>query len=464
VDDRPSRQKDVQNSSVPPEVDELHRRCGVYTKATVVRQILDAVGWKADVDLTTARLLEPACGDGAFIAEAATRLVASLLHRNAPLTVRTLRERITAFELHPEEAARARRRVADALRAAGVHHRAAAATADAWVIAGDFLLATTDTELYTHTVGNPPYVRWSRVPATLKESYERILPRTMTGGDLMLPFLDRALDTLADGGRCGFICSDRWRYMGFAEGFRNKWLPRLRIQSESSVLAVDAFMNAVNTYPSILIASKEAPAAPAKRSVIGTSRGRRTLAELGCTVRVGPALGHTPAFVLRPDDDDVEPEILHRWLDGSELREGEIAWQGRRVVLMYGSDGKLLDLKHFPRLHARLRRFRAQLKQRAIVGHGAPWYRTIDRVRAEDWSRPKLLVPEIAKVPRVAIDLSGAIPSHGVYAIFVVDDDVSRIYDRLKSGKLAAALSDVAPRIGSEYLRCYKRFLNLARF
>jgi hypothetical protein len=85
-------------------------------------------------------------------------------------------------------------------------------------------------------------------------------------------------------------------------------------------------------------------------------------------------------------------------------------------------------------------------------------------VRAEDWSRPKLLVPEIAKVPRVAIDLSGAIPSHGVYAIFVVDDDVSRIYDRLKSGKLAAALSDVAPRIGSEYLRCYKRFLNLARF
>jgi hypothetical protein len=166
---------------------------------------------------------------------------------------------------------------------------------------------------------------------------------------------------------------------------------------------------------------------------------------------------------LGPEEDDVEPEILHPWIDGSEIREGEITWKGRRVILMYGSEGKLLDPKRFPRLQARLRGFRAQLKKRSIVQNGAPWYRTIDRVRAETWARPKLLLPEIAKIPRVAIDLSGAVPSHGVYAIFAGDDDVMRIYEKLKNGKLASALSNIAPKIGSDFVRCYKRFLMLAR-
>jgi len=445
------------------EIDALHRRCGVYTKAIIVRQILDAVGWKQDADLSSSRLLEPACGDGAFVVEAARRLVDALKTRKIPLTVRTLRDRITAFELHPEEARKARERVVETLQAAGVHPRTAVASSQEWVAEGDFLLSSPDVVAYTHTVGNPPYVRWSRVPVQLKESYERALPRTMTGGDLMLPFLDRALESLSPDGRCGFICSDRWRYMAFAEGFRKKWLPRLKILSEHSVSAAEAFVEAVDSYPAILVASKISEPPPIKRGNVLKLRGE-TLADLGCTVRVGPALGHTPAFVLRPDEDDVEPDILHPWLDGSEIREGSIDWRERRVILMNGADGKLLDLEAFPRLQARLLGFRAQLKKRAIARHGAPWYRTIDRVRAQDWSRPKLLLPEIAKVPRVAIDLSGAVPSHGVYAIFVSDDDVAGIYEKLKDGKLAEGLLKVAPKIGGDFVRCYKRFLTLARF
>jgi adenine-specific DNA-methyltransferase len=176
-------------------------------------------------------------------------------------------------------------------------------------------------------------------------------------------------------------------------------------------------------------------------------------------VRVGPALGHTPAFVLGTDEHDVERRLLRPWVDGSEIREGLLEWRGRRVIVMYDQDGLLIDLRKYPRLEKRLKRFRDTLEQRSVVRNGAPWYRPIDRIYAADWARPKLLVPEIAKTPRIVIDRSGSIPSHGVYAIFAPDDNVEILYEKLRDGKLAKALKGIAPRVKGDYVRCYKRFL-----
>src|SRR5204863_4053581 len=57
----------AQPKTVSPEVKALHRRCGVYTKPQVVCQILDAIGWRREIDLSLSCLLEPAAGDGAFV-------------------------------------------------------------------------------------------------------------------------------------------------------------------------------------------------------------------------------------------------------------------------------------------------------------------------------------------------------------------------------------------------------------
>ena len=180
-------------------------------------------------------------------------------------------------------------------------------------------------------------------------------------------------------------------------------------------------------------------------------------------MRVGPALGHTPAFVLMPDENDVEYELLQPWVSASEVLEGTVAWGGRRVIAMNQPDGKLIDLDQFPMLKNRLTRFRKRLRTRSIVMNGAPWYRPIERVIPEKWKRPKLLIPELAKVPRVAIDRSGAIPSHGVYTIFVPDDDIDGLHRRLCDGRLADALAKVAPTIKGGYFRCYRRFLLMIR-
>lgn len=442
-------------------IEALHSRCGVYTKPEVVKRILDAVGWRSNADLSKSRLLEPAAGDGAFVVEAVRRLATSCLRHGKGLKTPVLIDRIRAFELHPNEAARARSRIIDTLRKLGAHHRTAKACAETWIVTGDFLLADLSAENFTHAVGNPPYVRWPKIPLKLKTRYDRNLPRNMIGGDLFLPFLDRALESLVPKGRCGFLCSDRWRFMAFAEGFRKKWLPHLDIESEDVLLANDAFVKDVDSYPTILVATKMA--AESERREHTKIRRGKTLRELGYIVKVGPALGHTPAYVLETDEDDVETKLLRPWVDGSEIMEGSLAWRGRRVIVMHGKDGKLIEPKEFPLLNARLKRFRRELKQRSIVINGARWFRPIDRVRTADWTRPKLLIPELAKIPRVTIDRSGAVPSHGVYAIFAPDDDVDALYEKLRDGKLAKALDGVAPKVKGGYVRCYRRFLLMVR-
>jgi hypothetical protein len=283
----------------------------------------------------------------------------------------------------------------------------------------------------------------------------------MTGGDLFVPFLNRALESLRADGRCGFLCSDRWRYMAFAEAFRRKWLPLLDVISEDHLPASNAFVKDVDSYPTILIASIRPP--QEQIPLVPVVRTGTTLGELGYVVKVGPALGHTPAFVLQQGECDVEPELLRPWIDGSEIQEGVVAWAGRRVITMFGDDGKLIHAERYPLLRARLQRFRKKLKGRSIVHKGAPWFRPIDRVRASDWARPKLLVPELAKVPRVAIDRSGAIPSHGVYAIFAPGDDIDALNERLCDGRLAIALEGIAPKVKGGYVRCYRRFLVMVR-
>ena len=445
------------------EIEALHRRCGVYTKPDVVARILDAVGWRSSKNLSKMRLLEPAAGDGAFVVEAARRLVAACVRYRVELRISLLADRIRAYELHPGEVQQARTKVIDALRKSGVHRRTAEACARAWILNEDFLLATRPRKMFTHAVGNPPYIRWSKIPVQLKAEYEARLPREIIGGDLFIPFLHLGLEYLQPTGKCGFLCSDRWRFMAFAEAFRAKWLPRLDIQSEQVLPASDAFVKDVDSYPTILIASKRPEKQKARKKAVSNKTNGKTLKGLGYVVKVGPALGHTPAYVLESDEKDVETKMLHPWIDGSEITEGAIAWRGRRVITMYGQDGKLVELKRFPLLKARVERFRENLKQRSIVINGAPWFRPIDRVCATDWARPKLLIPELARVPRLAIDRSGAIPSHGVYAIFAPNDDIEALYEKLRDGRLAKALEGIAPKVKGGYVRCYRRFLLMVR-
>ena len=123
-----------------------------------------------------------------------------------------------------------------------------------------------------------------------------------------------------------------------------------------------------------------------------------------------------------------------------------------------------MDLAEHPRLKRHLARYRRELEARYIVrSAGRPWYRTIERLNPGRWRHPKLLVPDIGKNPTVALDCSGLIPSHGVYAIFPPADQIEETHALLRDGGLARALSGIAPTLKNGYVRCYKHFLNAIR-
>ena len=396
--------------------------------------------------------------------QAAERLVESSRRTGIQPGARDLKPRIVAFELYAPAAIAARRRVVAKLVSMRVHRSTAKSCAKAWIRTGDFLLSEKARDEYTHVVGNPPYVRWSKVPTPLRKAYEERLSSEMARGDLYLPFLDRALDELEAEGKLGFVCSDRWQYAVYGRSFRCKWLSRLDVLLNRRVEAAEAFTREVSVYANVLVVSKRRHP---KGNGFGAPSAHRTrgrsLADRGCVIRVGPALGVTPAFVFDAETADLEPGLLLPWVDSSEVREGRVAWRGRFVASMFDEDGRLRDLREYPRLAHHLTRYRGKLEMRYIVRHGAPWYRTIDRIRSADWRRPKILVPEIAKEPRVALDRRGFVPSHGVYAIFPPVDDVDGIYDALRNGGLGRGLEGIAPTLKNGYVRCYKRFLNAVR-
>jgi hypothetical protein len=424
----------------------------------MVERILDTIGWGANVDLSEFRLLEPAAGDGVFVIEAVRRLVASFAQHRVPLSRETLAPRIRAFELHATEAEIGRSRLAEMLAAAGLEQRVARQIACDWLLTADFLLTPLEHASFTHAAGNPPYARWSKIPKSLRLSYEAELPKRIAKGDLFLPFLDRCIEALVPTGRLGLLCSNRWQYMAFATDFRNERLPQVRIIENDVVAADKVYQRSADIYPSVLVLERRAqsvqPAAVKRRG--------KTLQEAGFAVRVGPALGCTQAYVLGAEETDVEAELLAPWLTAAEVGDAKIQWLGKRIICLYDASGRLRDPLAFPLAHARLLHFKSQLQERAIVRQQkAPWYRPIDRVFAAAWSAPKLLIPELAKTPRVAFDASGAVPSHGVYAIVTArpDADLAALYSQLEDGGLSRALQGRAPRVKGGYVRCYKRFL-----
>ena len=437
----------------------LHSACAVYTQPNVACRILDSVGWTADADLSEAKLLEPSAGAGVFVMEAAARLLDSIRKLGKPLTVEILQPRISAYELINGESSKARLSVQKILERGGVASSEARRIARSWIRTADFLLLDLQSGSFTHVVGNPPYMRWSKIPRELRVKYEEILPDSVARGDLFLPFMDSGISVLRPEGRLGFLCSNRWKHMAFASEFRRTRLAEVNILSEETLSPLEAFERNVGAYPAIVVIERRAK----RRQRKPTKSVGTTLANAGFTVKVGPALGCTEAYVL-PDDIEceVEDELLAPWLRPSDVLDGQIQASSRKVICLHDDNGKLRDLAAYPKAHCWLERFRSRLEQRLIVRkQGAPWYRPIDRVMAVAWAEPKLLVPELAKVPRVALDRSGAIPAHGLYAIqaFRPDADIEWLADILSNGGLSRLMEPIAPIVRGGYMRCYKRFL-----
>lgn len=422
--------------------------CQFFTRADIARLCLRRLDLPRN--LSSIRLLEPAAGQGAFILPLIPRLVRHHLKRGGPLDA--LASNIRAFEVDPIVAAALRERCASALIEAGIDKDRGRKIVNAWIKNEDFLEAKLSS-VFSHIVGNPPYIRWDAIPSPLRDAYRRRFDSFKQRADLYIPFIEESLRLLAPQGQLGFLCPGAWTRNVYGGSIREALTSHGHIKSISDFSNIDSFETPAEAYPHFFVfqnglagstfiasmnrrgksayesASTTRKFAPSSSPLIlnigndvaaAVQRARNkfpTLIEVGCLVRVGSATGSNETFLVDCPPDVVEKSRLLPFVNARSIKNGVVQWSGTKIVNVFDRSGKPVMLKKYPRLRRYLYRHKDALKARAKAKNAKIWWRSIDALQPEWYEARKLLVVDISPVPVVGIDRKGCCAGGGVYQI-----------------------------------------------
>ena len=490
----------------------IEERGAIFTKREVVEFILDLTGYTEDAPLTGYRLLEPSFGDGHFLLPAIDRLLAAAV-RYGKLSFEALAPAIRAVELHRSTFNGTRALLAKTLVQSGLSQQDAAGLCDVWLVQGDFLLSDLP-KGFTHVIGNPPYVRQESIPDILLAEYRKRFKTIYDRADIYVPFIERSLELLAQGGKLGFICADRWMKNKYGKKLRELVSKNYALTTYVNMYGVDAFHAEVSAYPAITVIQKARggktrlfarPAidaaslkslateltAPAllKTSVVreieDVTAGaepwvldsfdelalvRRIEAQFpaiedaGCKVGIGVATGADKAFIGDFDSLDVEPSRKLPLVMTRDILEGHVAWRGKGIVNPFGDDGKLVDLHEFPKLRAYLEERKDQIAGRHVAEKNPrAWYRTIGRIYPDLTYRQKLLIPDIKGDASIVFEEGKFYPNHNLYFITSDEWDVHALQAVMRSGIARLFVALYCTRMRGGYLRFQAQYLRKIR-
>ena len=168
-----------------------------YTPSALCERLLD-VATEAGVDWRSARVLDPACGGGAFLSPVARRMAESLKDCNAKSALNDIQRRLSGFEVDPFAAWMSQvfldATLYDLCREAGTRLRPVVHVCDS-------LEQTPEGEGFELVVGNPPYGRVTLSPR-LREKFRRSL---FGHANLYGVFTDLALRFARPGGVIAYV-------------------------------------------------------------------------------------------------------------------------------------------------------------------------------------------------------------------------------------------------------------------
>ena len=491
----------------------------VFTRRWVVEMILDLCGYTSTRDLAAMRIVDPACGEGAFVLPVLDRLIESCQISGRPLT--DVKDAVRAFDLQSRHVAVLRSLVTSRLEEAGLSDREAKTIAELWVTHADFLRVWHDPESVDFVVGNPPYIRPEDLTLELLEEY-RATCRTMSGrADIYIGFFEFGLRLLAQDGVLGFICADRWMRNAYGNKLRELISSRFSVEAVVEMHDVDAFADNVAAYPAVTVIrhraqqrpmittttadfneeaatalvqwsqenaqSGEATQLPAGTVVArlprwfegsaswptGSPERLRLLEQLedrfetietGSTrVGIGVATGADAVFIT--DDSTVaEPDRLVPLLMTTDINSGSVDWQGRYLVNPWAGKGQLADLDDYPKLRRHYESHRVQLQGRYVARrNGSDWYRTIDPVHTDLIPQPKLLFPDMKMVSHPVLDEGGFYPHHNLYYVTSTEWDLAVLGGLLLSGVAQFFIESYAVRMRGGTLRFQAQYLRRIR-
>ncbi|KQV52830.1 hypothetical protein ASC95_08475 [Pelomonas sp. Root1217] len=501
-------------------VDALARKSGIeergaiFTRPEVVEFILDLVGYAPTSALYRKTLLEPSCGQGEFLMAAVSRLLTSAAAaRKRGVKVPPLDDCIRAVELHVDTLKRTRAGLLALMRERGVDEAEAAQLAGKWLIQGDFLLEPLP-KGFDFVIGNPPYVRQELIPEALLREYRRRYATLYDRADLYIPFIERSLGLLNDGGKFSFICADRWTKNRYGGPLRAMVARDFHLQAYVDMVDTPAFHVEVVAYPSITMIEKAAPGptlvaarpqveprylrdlakalrgdvnelpatvhklddvtkgdepwvlqfSDARELIRRIERDFPALEETGCKVGIGVATGADRVYVAKFDELDIEPSRKLPLAMTRDILTGYVAWRGYGVVNPFTDEGPLVDLKDFPKLAAYLQAHKPAIAGRHVAKRDEKrWYRTIDRITPSLASRPKLLIPDIKGEAQVVYEEGKLYPHHNLY--YVVSDtwELKALQGVLLSSLTRLFIATYSTKMRGGFLRFQAQYLRRIR-
>ena len=487
-------------------------RGAVFTRPEVVASLLDLAGYTADKPLHTWRLLEPSFGAGDFLSAAVERLLAAFTAAGGqPGEARVLCGALRAVEIHPASFAGTRAALHRRLLAWGASRRDAGALCKAWLLCDDFLLAPL-TGSFDVVVGNPPYVRQERISAPLLAEYRRRYATIYDRADLYVPFFERGLSLLEEGGRLAFICANRWLKNKYGGPLRALIARDFHLSHYIDMEGTDAFHSEVIAYPAITVIRRGQGTMTrvARRPEVGEALAELTRAliaqdpisdgrveevehavrgsepwlldtadhlrvirrlerdfpeveEAGCKVGIGVATGSDRVFIGDHAALPVEASRKLPLVMARDLQDGAIVWRGKGIVNPFEADGSLASLDRYKAFGAYIRTHADALGKRHVAQKSGSWYRTIDRVYAELSSTPKLLIPDIKGEATVVLDEGKFYPHHNLYYVTASAWDLRALATVLRSSVAVLFVSTYCVKMSGGFLRFQAQYLRRIR-
>ena len=432
-------------------IERVHVATALYTTESVIDGLLDRINWPA----SGGALLDSSCGDGAFLARALDRLIASgsFKPENAGRSLR-------GWEIHPVAARQARERLAEIIETAGWPATIARQVANDIVEERDFLTdGPKNDEKFDIVTGNPPYLRRVNVPTILRDEYDRIVP-DYAQGDLLHAFLDSCAQALAPDGIIALVTADRWLMNAGASRLRAKLGRRFTIAHLTRLDAATSFYRPKHrregspprVHPiEIIMHKKSRGGKTLGRTAIfpdttETGAHLRTLGQVA-KVSIAPWLGSPGIFLVDASTARrLPPEYLVPAVDTDDLRvDGGIAVANRYAIRTRADQPPHpLILDH---LHSELHRM-------APRGRMTPEWLPPENWTDESLERDRLAIPCIAKALRVVRLPRGILAvSHNVTVIDVPGGNIDEIAETLASKSSKSWIAARAAPIEGGYMR-----------
>jgi hypothetical protein len=137
-----------------------------------------------------------------------------------------------------------------------------------------------------------------------------------------------------------------------------------------------------------------------------------------------------------------------------------VQWRGYGVINPFAEDGRLVDLRNYPRLRRYLEMRRQVIASRHCAQKSpANWYRTIDRIIPALAKRPKLLIPDIKGTAHIVFENGELYPHHNLYYVISETWDLRALQAVMLSAVTRLFITTYATKMRGGYLRFQAQYL-----